>query len=302
LSSADTENGLNEDITRTLLAKACGRARLNADNARLLRVGSNAVFRLPAPVIVRISRRSEDITHARRTVAVAKWLESINYPAVRIITVDQPITIDGHAVTFWEAVSAEGNEWASVADVAELLRELHKLDAPAELNLPTAAPFDKAEMRITTNTWLADKDRAFLASKLTELQNRYSRLEWVLPAGVIHGDASVGNALINWDGNPVFIDLDRFAIGPRERDLILTATYYDSFGWHTKEEYDTFADVYGYDIMKWPGYPTLRELTEFLMITWIIQKADETPDIAAEAAKRIDALRTGASRKDWQPL
>jgi aminoglycoside phosphotransferase (APT) family kinase protein len=302
LSSAGTENGLNEDIARKLLAKACVRTRLNTDNARLLRVGSNAVFRLTAPVIVRISRRSEDITHARRTVAVAKWLESIDYPAVRVITVDQPIIIDGHAITFWEAVSAEGDEWASTADVAELLRELHKLNAPPELNLPAAAPFSEAKMRITTNTWLADKDRAFLTSKLTELQSQYSRLEWALPAGVIHGDASVGNALINWHGNPVFIDLDRFAIGHRERDLILTATYYDSFGWHTKEEYDTFVDVYGYDIMTWPGYPTLKELTEFLMITWIIQKANESPDIAAEAGKRIDALRTGASRKDWQPL
>jgi aminoglycoside phosphotransferase (APT) family kinase protein len=302
LSSADMENDLNEGMAWELLAEACDRAGLNADSARLLRVGSNAVFRLTSPVIVRISRRSEDITYVRRTVSVAKWLESVNYPAVRVIAVDQPIIVDRHAVTFWEAVSAEGDEWASVANVAELLRELHKLDAPDSLNLPAAAPFDKAETRISANTWLADENRAFLASKLAELQHRYSRLEWVLPTGVIHGDASVGNALIDWDGNPVFIDLDGFAIGHREWDLILTAIYYDSFGWHTKEEYDTFTRIYGYDIMKWPGYPTLKELNEFLMITWIIQKAGESPDIAAEASKRIDALRTGASRKDWQPL
>jgi aminoglycoside phosphotransferase (APT) family kinase protein len=295
-------NTLNEDIARELLTGACGRAGLNADNAQLLRVGSNAVFRLTAPVIVRISRQSADITQVRRTVAVAKWLESVNYPAVRVIPVDQPIIISRHAVTFWEAVSAHGNEWASTADVAELLRKLHQLDAPADLNLPAVEPFGKAETRISANGWLADEDRAFLTSKLTELRNRYSRLEWVLPTGVIHGDASVGNALIDAGGNPVFIDLDGFAIGHREWDLILTAVYYDSFGWHTKEEYDAFARIYGYDIMKWPGYPTLRELNEFLMITWVIQKAGESPSIAAEASKRIEALRTGASRKDWQPL
>lgn len=302
MSSADTQSDLNEHAAWKLLTEACDRAGLNADNARLLRVGSNAVFRLAAPVIVRISRRSVDITHVRRTVAVAKWLESVNYPAVRAIAVDQPIIIDGHAVTFWEAVSAKGDEWASVTNVAELLRKLHKLNAPADLNLPAVEPFNKAETRISANTWLTDKDRAFLTSRLAELQNRYSRLEWVLPTGVIHGDASVGNTLIDWDGNPVFIDLDGFAIGHREWDLILTATYYDSFGWHTKEEYDAFARAYGYDIMQWPGYPTLRELNEFLMITWVIQKANESASIVAEAAKRIDALRTGASRKDWQPL
>ena len=77
--------------------------------------------------------------------------------------------------------------------------------------------------------------------------------------------------------------------------------YYDSFGWHTQQEYEDFARVYGYDIMQWPGYPVLREVREFLMVTWLIQKAAEDAKAAAEAAKRISDLRTGASRKDWQP-
>ena len=88
------------------------------------------------------------------------------------------------------------------------------------------------------------------------------------------------------------IDLDGFAIGPREWDLALTAIYYDSFGWHTREEYETFVRVYGFDIMKWPGYPVMRAVREFLMVTWVIQKADESPRVAAEARKRITALRT----------
>ena len=100
------------------------------------------------------------------------------------------------------------------------------------------------------------------------------------------------------DGTPVLIDLDGFAIGPREWDLVLTAMYYDSFGWHTREEYEDFARVYGYDIRQWPGYPVLREVREFLMVTWVIQKAAAAKKAAAEAAKRITALRTGASR-DW---
>jgi hypothetical protein len=99
----------------------------------------------------------------------------------------------------------------------------------------------------------------------------------------------------------VLIDLDGFAIGPREWDLILTAIYYDSFGWHTRQEYEAFTRVYGFDIMQWPGYQALRSIREFLMVTWVIQKAAESDQVAAEARKRISALRTGASRKDWQP-
>ena len=97
------------------------------------------------------------------------------------------------------------------------------------------------------------------------------------------------------------IDLDGFAIGPREWDLAMTAIYYDSFGWHTGEEYQDFVRVYGYDIMTWPGYPAMRAVREFLMVTWVIQKAPESEQAAAEATKRIAALRTGASRKTGSP-
>ena len=129
----------------------------------------------------------------------------------------------------------------------------------------------------------------------------YAGLEFTLPPGVIHGDASIGNVLRDRRGRPVVIDLDGFAAGPREWDLALTAIYYDSFGWHTREEYQDFVRVYGYDIMTWPGYPVMKAVREFLMVTWVIQKAPESEQAAAEAAKRITALRTGASRKDWQP-
>jgi hypothetical protein len=64
---------------------------------------------------------------------------------------------------------------------------------------------------------------------------------------------------------------------------------------------ETFVSIYGFDIRQWPGYPTMRAVREFLMVTLVIQKARESERIAAEARKRITALRDGASRKDWQP-
>ena len=71
--------------------------------------------------------------------------------------------------------------------------------------------------------------------------------------------------------------------------------------WHTREDYEDFVRVYGYDIMTWSGYPVMKAVREFLMVTWMTQKASESEPAAAESAKRIAALRTGASRKDWQP-
>jgi hypothetical protein len=56
---------------------------------------------------------------------------------------------------------------------------------------------------------------------------------------------------------------------------VLTAMYYDSLGWHARGEYEAFARVYGCDVRQWPGYPVLREVREFLMVTWIVSKAAE---------------------------
>jgi aminoglycoside phosphotransferase (APT) family kinase protein len=287
--------------SQDILERACAAAGIDADGARLLRVGSNTVYRLKAPIIARVSRPGADAGQIRRTVAVARWLESVGYPAVRVAEADQPVVIDGHVVTFWQAVSDDGSQYASVAEVAEVLLRLHSLTAPADLHLPELAPFANAPARIEANTWLNPDDRAFLITTLARLRAAYDGLEFALPPGVIHGDASIGNVLRDTNGNPVLIDLDAVAIGPREWDLALTAIYYDSFGWHTREEYQEFVRVYGYNIMAWPGYPVMRAVREFLMVTWVIQKAPESERAAAEAAKRIAALRTGASRKDWQP-
>ncbi len=292
---------LDETHAHALLEQACDIAGLNADDARLLRIGSNAVYHLTKPVVVRISRNDADLDRARRTIAVARWLERADYPAVHAIDVDQPIEIDGHVATFWQSVSEDGQQYANVGEVAEVFAKLHRLDAPRYLHLPALAPFDNAARRIATNDWLRPEDRVFLTEQLATMQERYATLEFALPQGVIHGDASIGNVLHDGHGKPVVIDLDGFAIGPREWDVALTAIYYDSFGWHTRDEYETFVRVYGFDIMQWPGYPTMRAVREFLMVTWVIQGAAGSQQVAAEAGKRIAALRTGASRKNWQP-
>jgi Ser/Thr protein kinase RdoA (MazF antagonist) len=293
---------LAETETRALLTEACAAAGLDPDGARLMRLGSNAVYHLAGPVVARIARPDTEAGKARRTVEVARWLESAGYPAVRAIGVDQPVVVNSHAVTFWEAVSDDGSEYASIAQVAEVIARLHALAAPQALRLPELRPFENAGERIASSGWLSPGDRDFMDGELARLEAGYAGLEFALPHGVIHGDANVGNVLRDPGGRPIVIDLDDFATGPREWDLILTAIYYDRYGWHTREEYQTFTKAYGYDIMQWPGYPMLADIREFIMVTWVAQKASENEKTSAEARKRVDTLRTGASRKDWLPF
>jgi aminoglycoside phosphotransferase (APT) family kinase protein len=292
---------LSDATARAMVERACATVGLSSEGARLMRVGSNAVYHLAEPVVVRVSRKDADVEQARRTVSVARWLESVDFPAVRALAVKQPVDIDGHAITFWWSVSDDGSQFATIGEFARVLAELHRLMAPESLHLPALAPFQSAARRISGNQWLNSGDRGFLREQLSELQARYSTLQFALAPGVIHGDANIGNVLRDRDGNPVVIDLDGFSVGPREWDLALTAVYYDSFGWHTREEYETFVRVYGFDVTQWAGYPTMRAVREFLMVTWIIQGAEEDDRVAVEAAKRIEALRSGGSRKDWLP-
>jgi hypothetical protein len=122
------------------LERACAAVGLAPDGARLLRLGSNAVYHLKAPVIVRVSRPGTDIVPARRSVAVARWLESEDYPAVRAIDVDQPVVADGYVVTFWQSVSDDGDQFASTPEIAAIIARLHHLMAPESLGPAPAGP------------------------------------------------------------------------------------------------------------------------------------------------------------------
>lgn len=99
--------------------------------------------------------------------------------------------IDGHAVTFWEAVSDGGDEYATVAEVAEVIAQLHQFTAPESLRLPSLEPFENAGDRIASSEWLGPDDRDYMTGELARLQGEYARLDFVLPPGVIHGDANV---------------------------------------------------------------------------------------------------------------
>ncbi|MQA05010.1 MAG: phosphotransferase [Streptosporangiales bacterium] len=291
-------NTLTPDTALAKLTAACEQVSVDSTGAELLRMGSNAVFRLPDRVVARVARDGSE--RVRTGVEVARWLESEGFPAVRALPVEQPVLVGGTPVTFWVSVSEE-DEYATVVEVAEIVRDLHKLSQPATLELPELDPFIRGAQHIESAPAVTDGDRAFLREWLSSLRERYDQASFELPTGVVHGDASIGNVVHDRDGRPVLIDLDGFAVGPREWDLVLTALYYERFGWHSTEEYEAFVRTYGYDVRSSPAYEMLCDLRELLMVTWLAQKSGESQRTAREVSKRVHALRAGGSRKDWSP-
>ncbi|GBQ04223.1 aminoglycoside phosphotransferase [Streptomyces spongiicola] len=291
----------NADAAGAILRKACEVADVDPDGIEMLRFGDHAVFRVDGGRIVsRVGRSPDRLTSVRREVAVAEWLATEEYPAARLVTAaKQPVVIQGHPVTFWEGL-ADGDTYASTGEMGVLLRRLHELKPPT-FSLPPLQPFDKVGRRLKRAA-IPDATRAFLLAMADDLAEEYGRLRFALPAGHLHGDFNVGNVLRDEVGHPKVIDLDGFVSGPREWDLMQTAMYYDSFGWHTEAEYADFVTGYGFDVREWPGYAVLRSIRELLMVTWLSQNVGTNPRADEEVEKRVQTLRSGGSRRDWAPF
>ena len=295
---ADTGRPQNDSDPRTLLDQAAARVGLDASGAELIRLGSNAVFRVERhPVIGRVALSNRSLDAASREISVARWLAAESVPAVRALDVPQPVLVGERIVTFWESAS-DDIAYGTTRELAGLLRRLHALESPIEL--PDHDPFERANSRLASLP--PSEDVAYLHACLDELRALYAAVKFELPKGVIHGDANVGNVIRDRDNRPIFADLDNFAVGPREWDLVLTALYFERYGWHSADEYAQFVKAYGYDIMHWSGYPVMRDVRELLMVTWLTERAIDDHAAASELRKRMETLRSGGDRRSWQPL
>ncbi|SCD33455.1 hypothetical protein GA0115245_103431 [Streptomyces sp. di188] len=54
--------------------------------------------------------------------------------------------------------------------------------------------------------------------------------------------------------------------------------------------------------MNWPGYETVADLRELMMVAWLGHQVATSERLAQEFSRRVGALRTGRSRRDWQPF
>ncbi|MBN9735402.1 MULTISPECIES: aminoglycoside phosphotransferase family protein [unclassified Pseudonocardia] len=286
---------------RSSLVAACRRVGIRVGSVETIRIGSNAVFRLDGEVIGRVAPDRRAWDDAERQIRVARWLERVGYPVARPLPVEQPIDGAGRAVTLWRSV-CRGEVYAPIGDVARLIRELHALEPPHDIAFPPLRPFGAVGDELPDLRHLSPANRGFLDERIRWARVTFPELPFVLPPGVVHGDANVGNVLRGDDGGPVLIDLDGVAVGPREWDLVQTALFSDRLGWHTADEYREFVRVYGYDLTGWEGYTELADMREIAMTTWLGRRAGESATTAAEVEKRITALRTGASRRGWRPF
>ena len=290
------------ESTRPVLDAACHDAGLDPRHATLMRLGENALYRLAsAPIVVRIARTMDYWPTVGKEVAVARWLAEEGFPAGRLSApAEQPRSIEGHPVTFWEFIPGQVAMPEDIALLGSTLRALHGLPSPTGFRLPTVDILARIRPRVAASP-VSDDDKALLLDRCEDLRERISELVFPLQRCAIHGDAHVKNLMIS-SGRSVLIDFENFSWGHPEWDLSMTATEYVTAGWWTDQQYAEFTEAYGYDVRDWDGFPTLQAAHEIKMTTWIMQNVNHSPEIKAEFEARMHAIRTGETSVRWRPF
>ncbi|MFE2518336.1 phosphotransferase family protein [Streptomyces mirabilis] len=281
--------------TPAVLQAACLAAGLDATDAEPIRLAENAIWRLPGGIVVRITQPGQSAA-ATREVQVARWLATQGVPAVRALDLRQPVTANGHPVTFWQELPP--HEIGTVADVVTLLKQLHALPKP-DLPLGELDPFVRVVERIEAASTISDDDRQWLHGRLKELKNQWATRPKGLPECVVHGDAWVGNVARTAAG-PLLMDFERASFGPPEWDLVSTAVKLTTTGAVSAQEYAEFCETYGTDVTEWEGYELLARARELRMATYAAQHAATRSEWRREAQYRIDCLRGRAGAPPWQ--
>lgn len=267
---------------------------VGVDGAYVLRSAENTMIALPGGIVARVGRPGQHLAAAKE-VRVSRWLSSAGIPAVDALPgVDQPVDVDGRPVTFWRRLPA--HRPGSPAEVASTLVRLHSLPPP-DFDLPVIEPFIRLEARINSSAF-TEGERSWLHEHLHQLQERYATLPPGRPVCAVHGDAW-GSNIVATDTGPVVLDLERFALGPPEWDLVSIAVDHFTFGDICYDDWQTVCAHYGYDVTSWAGYETLRDIRELRKVTFAAQMAVQDPGLQAEADHRLACIMGQRGPRPW---
>ncbi len=322
----------------SIVREICTVLGLDDQDAEVIKITANAVFRLPrSGVIIRISGSPAMAYRACKVVQVARWLARHDVPAVRLAPgLPAPLHIDGTVATLWidalagprpaeprdqsllerqppagarglvararrsapgEPVRTSGPPTAS--DLAAVLRLIHALPLPI-VALPNWDPLDDVRRRLADAEGLADIDRIFLQRMADRLEAALEDVTYELPAGIVHGDAHLGNLIRSPDGRVLACDFDATCYGPTEWDLVPLAVGRLRFD-YPPERHALLASEYGFDVTHWSGFEVLRAVRELKLVTSVVPILTSNPRVAAQFAVRLASLRYADESVRWLP-
>ncbi len=269
-----------------------------ARDATLLALGENAVF-AAGDLVVKVGRDAELLERARRELDIAAWLAEAGVPAVRAAE-SEALLSDGHPVTMWHRL-------------ADPVRPAEPRDSPNCYGWCTHCPPPPSPCRPAScwAGWSAGcgsrarrstpRTRHLYRARRDGFADAAAALTPHLAPGPIHGDALPRNVHVGPDG-PVLVDLETFSADLREHDLVVMALSRDRYGL-AAEAYDSFTEVYGWDVRAWEGCSVLRGARETASVApgWP-GAPPSNPKALAEFERRVASLRDGDETVRWYPF
>lgn len=276
---------------------------LNSSGSQLLKFTNNAVVLLPAShAVLRIAGSPTVRARVPGVISAAHWYATHDIPAVRLWPdIHHPIQVGSHLITVWDQVPTGGPDPAP-ADLAAILRAIHGVTDAHPKGIPPWRIAEGMKQRLQHAQGIDPSVLALLSAELAEIEESLVQLRSIpplVPPGVIHGDAHLGNVIGSPDG-PVICDFDSTSIGPREWDLTPAAVGSIRFSYPT-DVHAGLVESYGIDVTTWPGFPTLRRLREFQLVTSVIPALPANPRLRAQWQHRLDTYRDHDDQTPWTP-
>jgi Phosphotransferase enzyme family len=301
--SAPASDSLTTDRIAKVVADCAGLLALDPAGWELIKFTNNAVVTLPrAGAVLRIA--GSPIVRARTAavIAAAHWFEDHKIPAVRLWPdAPQPVSIGPHLVTVWQHVPGHGPR-PIAADLAVILHAIHAVDDPHPAGIPAWSVAEGMRRRLRDSEGLPTEALDFLTTEVDEITDCLAELKIIpplIPPGLIHGDAHLGNIISSPDG-PVICDFDSTSIGPREWDLTPAAVGSLRFNYPT-DVHAELVEFYGVDVTTWPGFPILRRLREFQLVVSVVPVLNANPALRPQWQHRFDTYRQHDDATPWTP-
>nr|BEK65711.1 aminoglycoside phosphotransferase family protein [Kitasatospora purpeofusca] len=288
---------LTEKSSRAAVFSGAWSQGLDPSGAVLIKEGANHVYRLPAAgAIAKVHQPGTTVGAARRQNRAALWLLRNDIAAARPTgRYTDPEQIGPLVITFADDLGT--GPAATSAELGGLLRALHDLDVPNELDLPVFEPFTALARRIAAlpPTALTRQQRLRLRLFLDATRDRWNTVSWPVRPCVIHGDVGPSNTILTALGQPALIDLENIAIGPALWDLAAPALRRDLYG-DPPAQYEEFSAAYGADVTRHDNGRTYRTLTALYALTSCLT-AVEAAQVhgghwPAEAERRLSTVLT----------
>jgi aminoglycoside phosphotransferase (APT) family kinase protein len=281
-----TERWSAESSTN-LAADACRLLQIRPTQMQLLRLGTNANFRLHGtPFVLRIARPEIRREVAEREIAVARALAVTGVPAV-VAKSPEPIEVGGCYATLWmwEPIDTAKPEQRA-REFGRVIRRLHAADL-SDLDLPEwdgLRQIGRYLEIIDDDDRVDHVDRQVLRRQHEDLSATWRPAETRLGVGAVHGDAHFGNTLTTSRGL-VLADFETAAIAPREVDLVPLLVARRRFGL-SPEVVDEFFDGYGCDGVDFDEgqLDVACRIRELLTTAWLASTDPESPELGTRLA------------------